>query len=182
MSITSLKYTSIDKTSIQVTLEDGAAYTAPWPCFTWHREEIQNAIDSGLEIEPFKTKEEILADAKTKVWTDIKTERDRRTTTGGYKVTVDGTAKWFHSDASSRIQQLALFQLGDSIPSDLQWKTMDGSFVTMTKELAGLIVVHASMSDQAIFEVAETHKAAALASSDPASYDYSTWWPKIFGE
>lgn len=181
MSITSLKFTSIDETSIQVTSEDGSTYTAPWPCYTWHAQVIQEAIDSGLDIQPFKTKEEILADAKDKVWTNIKAERDRRTT-GGYKVAVAGVDKWFHSDSASRIQQLALFQLGDSIPSDLQWKTMDGSFVTMTKELAGLIVVNAAMSDQAIFQVAETHKVAAMASVQPEEYNYLTGWPLIFGE
>ena len=44
MTVKSLKYTSNDKTSIVVTSEDGSSYTAPWPCHTWHAEEIQEAI------------------------------------------------------------------------------------------------------------------------------------------
>lgn len=168
--------------SIQVISEDGGYYTAPWPCHTWHAQEIQEAIDSGLTIEPFKTQEEVLSEAKVNIWANIKAERDRRTSTGGYKVTVNGEAKWFHSDQPSRVQQLALFQLGSMLPADLQWKTMDGSFVVMTKELAGLIVVHASLSDQAIFEAAEAHKAIASIIADPLTYDYSSGWPLIFGE
>lgn len=115
---------------------------------------------------------------KARKWEAIKTERDRRTDNGGYKV---GT-KWFHSDQKSRSQQLGLVLLGANIPANLQWKTMDGSFVTMTQTLARQILAAGAASDQAIFTVAEHHRAAMEASADPASYDYSTGWPKIFGE
>jgi hypothetical protein len=108
----------------------------------------------------------------------IKAERDRRIQSGGYKV---GT-KWFHSDQKSRSQQLGLVLLGANIPAGLQWKTMDGSFVTMTPQLASQILVAAAASDQAIFAVAEAHKAAMESSADPASYDFSAGWPKSFGE
>lgn len=110
------------------------------------------------------------------VWERIKTERDRRTDQGGYKV---GT-KWFHSDQKSRSQQLGLVLLGASIPANLQWKTMDGSFVTMTQTLAQQILASGASSDQAIFAAAETHKAAMEASADPASYDFSGGWPETF--
>lgn len=108
----------------------------------------------------------------------IKTERDRRTENGGYKV---GT-KWFHSDQPSRSQQLGLVLLGANIPANLQWKTMDGSFVTMTQQLAGQVLAAAAASDQAIFATAEAHRQAMEASADPAAYDFSTGWPKVFGE
>lgn len=111
-------------------------------------------------------------------WERIKAERDRRSDTGGYKV---GT-KWFHSDIKSRTQQLGLVQMGASIPAGLQWKTMDGSFVTMTQTLAGQILAAAAAADQAIFAAAETHKAAMMASADPASYNYLSGWPAGFGE
>lgn len=112
------------------------------------------------------------------IWEKIKAERDRRTEQGGYKV---GT-KWFHSDQKSRSQQLGLVLLGASISANLQWKTMDGSFVTMTQTLAQQILGAAAASDQAIFAAAEAHKAAMEASADPAAYDFSTGWPKVFGE
>ncbi len=112
------------------------------------------------------------------IWEKIKAERDRRTEQGGYKV---GT-KWFHSDQKSRSQQLGLVLLGASIPANLQWKTMDGSFVTMTQQLAGQVLAAAAASDQAIFAAAEAHRQAMEASADPAAYDFSTGWPKVFGE
>lgn len=116
------------------------------------------------------------ADDKARMWDAIKNERDRRTDQGGYKV---GT-KWFHSDQKSRSQQLGLVLLGASIPANLQWKTMDGSFVTMTATLAQQVLAAAAASDQAIFAAAETHKAAMEASADPASYDFSGGWPATF--
>ena len=62
-------------------------------------------------------------------------ERDRRKHDGGYKV---GT-NWFHSDDTSRIQQIALTIMGANMPANIMWKTMSGSFVLMTPTLAGQI-------------------------------------------
>lgn len=112
------------------------------------------------------------------VWERIKTERDRRTEQSGFKV----GAKWFHSDQKSRSQQLGLVLLGANIPAGLQWKTMDGSFVTMSQLLAGQILAAGAASDQAIFAAAETHRSAMEAAADPAAYDFSSGWPKVFGE
>lgn len=114
---------------------------------------------------------------KVDMWNAIKTERDRRKA-GGVKV----GAKWFHSDDGSRIQQMGLVMMGASIPANLQWKTMDGSFITMTQALASQVFQAVAASDQAVFTAAETHRASMEASADPASYDYSTGWPKIYGE
>ena len=112
-----------------------------------------------------------------KVWDSIQAERDRRKE-GGVKV----GAKWFHSDDGSRIQQMGLVMMGASLPVDLQWKTMDGSFITMTPALAQQVFAAVAASDQAIFAVAEQHRVAMEASADPASYDFSAGWPKIYGE
>lgn len=112
-----------------------------------------------------------------KLWEQIKAERDRRKA-GGVKV----GAKWFHSDDGSRIQQMGLVMMGASIPANLQWKTMDGSFITMTQTLASQVFHAVAAGDQAIFAAAEAHRVAMEASADPAVYDYSTGWPAIFGE
>jgi hypothetical protein len=112
------------------------------------------------------------------IWKKIKDERDRRINSGGYKV----GAKWFHSDLLSRSQQLGMVILGASIPANLQWKTMDGSFIAMTQELAGQVFAAATASDIAIFTAAEAHKAAMEANADPAAYDYLTGWPLVYGE
>ena len=111
------------------------------------------------------------------MWDGIKTERDRRKA-GGVKI----GAKWFHSDDGSRIQQMGLVMMGASLPAGLQWKTMDGSFIPMTPALAQQVFTGQAASDQAIFAVAEQHRVAMEASPDPAAYDFSTNWPKIFGE
>lgn len=111
------------------------------------------------------------------VWESIKAERDRRKS-GGVAV----GEKWFHSDDASRIQQIALVMMGEALPADLQWKTMDGSFITMTPSVAKQVFTAQAASDQAIFSIAESHKAAMEASADPAAYNYLTGWPTIFGE
>lgn len=112
------------------------------------------------------------------VWDLIKAERDRRKNDGGYKV---GT-NWYHSDTSSRIQQLGLVMMGANLPANLYWKTMGGGFVVMTQTLALQIFQTAAASDMAIFTVAEQKKAEMLASANPATYDYLSGWPKIYGE
>lgn len=63
MSITSLKYTNAEQTSLKVTTDSGE-YSAPWPCHSWHAQEIQSAIDAGMVIEPFKTDVELEQEAK----------------------------------------------------------------------------------------------------------------------
>lgn len=115
---------------------------------------------------------------KADKWDAIKVERDRRIESGGYRV----GAKWFHSDQKSRGQQLGLVLLGANIPAGLQWKTMDGSFVTMTTTLAQQILYAGAASDQAIFAAAEIHKAAMEASADPSAYDFSGGWTAIYGD
>ena len=109
-------------------------------------------------------------------WEAIKTERDRRTQSGGYQA----AGKWFHSDTFSRTQQMGLVMMGAGIPGGLQWKTMDGSFVTMTQTLAGQVFAAAAASDAAIFARAEQIRAAMDA--DPAAFDLSAHaWPPVFG-
>ena len=109
-------------------------------------------------------------------WEDIKRERDRRTQQGGYQV----AGKWFHSDTFSRTQQMGLVMMGAGIPGGLQWKTMDGSFITMTQTLAGQVFAAAAASDAAIFARAEQIKAEMEA--DPVGFDFASHaWPAVFG-
>jgi hypothetical protein len=122
-----------------------------------------------------------LAERQDAVWAMIKARRDFLSDNGGYKVAVAGVDKWFHSDARSKTQQIGLVLAGAGIPLGLQWKTMDGTFVTMTQALAGQIFQSAMAQDSAIFQAAETHRAAMLAAPDPDAYDFSsTGWPATF--
>ena len=70
---------------------------------------------------------------------------------------------------------------GENVPR-VGWKTMSGEYAPMTPELAYAIVLDSGDSDIAIFAAADAHKAAMLASADPASYDYSQGWPLTYDE
>ena len=114
---------------------------------------------------------------KSRHWDAIRQERDRRTQTGGYQA----AGKWFHSDTFSRTQQMGLVMMGADIPAGLQWKTMDGSFVTMTQALAGQVFAAAAASDAALFARAEQIKVAMEA--DPVNFVLaSQTWPAVFWE
>lgn len=129
----------------------------------------QGNTPTPADVPPAPSKSEILA--------HIKAERDRRIQNGGYKV---GT-KWYHSDTFSRTQQMGLVMMGANLPANVQWKTMDNTFVTMTQTLAGQIFGTAAASDIAIFSAAEAHRAAMESSADPAAYDFTGGWPPMFG-
>ena len=116
-----------------------------------------------------------LSQRQTEAWERIKSERDRRKALG-----VKVGAHWYHSDDSSRIQQLSLFVMGAAVPP-VQWKTLTVSpppvFVTMTQAIAAGIFQNTAASDAAIFAAAEAHRVAMEASDSPESYDFSTGWP-----
>lgn len=141
---------------------------------TWPSDAYE--VTTEEEVELRKPAAPSIDEVRTSMWTSIKSRRDAMTENGGYKV----GDKWFHSDQKSRSQQLGLVLLGPNIQSGLKWKTMDGSFVTMTPQLAQQILTAAAVSDAAIFEIAEAHKVAMLASGDPAAYDFSGGWPAVF--
>lgn len=119
---------------------------------------------------------------QTQAWEAIKAERTKRMNEGGFHVVVNGVQKWFHSTQESRIQYIGLVNFGDNLPTDISWKTMDGSFVTMTPSLANSLIGHAAISDQTIFAAAEAHRAAMLQVIDPLTYDFSAGWPTAFWE
>lgn len=126
--------------------------------------------------EPLPSKEQLdqarLSMARDRMWQRIQAERDRRKA-GGVKV----GAHWFHSDDTSRIQQLALVIFGQNLPENIMWKTMAGDFVEMTPTLIQQIFQASAAQDMSIFQVAEYHKEQMLASQTPELYDFSQGWP-----
>lgn len=134
--------------------------------------------------DPLPTKSDldllVVQDTRENVWRLIQAERDRRTQ-GGVRV---GT-NWFHSDASSRIQQLGLVMFGANLPPGIMWKTLGGSFVEMTPTLAVQIFQTTAVHDQQVFAVAEQRRAIMNSMADPENYDHlsgSPTWPATFGE
>ena len=122
----------------------------------------------------------VLAAGRAQAWERIKAKRELLSDTGGYKVVVGGVDKWFHSDAKSKTQQIGLVVAGAAVPS-VPWKTMDGTFVTMTQAIAAAIFQSAAAQDVAIFGRAEQHRIAMEAAPDPLAYDFSSGWPAVFG-
>lgn len=116
-----------------------------------------------------------VAERRADLWARIKEIRDTKIQNGGYQA----AGKWFHSDTFSRTQQMALVMMGASVPS-VRWKTMDGSFVTMTQALAGAIFQAAAAHDAAIFAHAEALRAQVDAATDPFSVDINAGWPATF--
>lgn len=118
-----------------------------------------------------------LAERQAEAWERIKAYRDQRKAAG-----VLVGSNWFHSDDSSRIQQLGLTIMGANMPPGIMWKTMSGSFVEMTPTLAGQIFQTTAANDQAVFSVAEGHRVAMEAAENPDAYDFTTGWPPVYGE
>lgn len=125
---------------------------------------------------PYDEQAAILLAEQESVWVMIRAERERRTLNGGYSA----VGKWFHSDLISRGQQTGLVIMGASIPAGLQWKTMDGTFVAMTPQVAGAVFAAAAAQDAATFQAAEVHRAAMQLVSHPFSYDFTGGWPAVY--
>lgn len=115
-----------------------------------------------------------LQNERAVMWGRIKEKREQ-IRHGGIQV----SGKWFHTDESSRLQYLTLSGL-PALPENLQWKTMDNSFVVMTKELLQQVVATAITVEQQDFANAEMHRLSMLASENPLDYDFSAGWSEVY--
>jgi hypothetical protein len=139
--------------------------------WTWDNEpNIHVMTDEEIATEPVRLEQRRLT-----MWQKIKDERDRRQASG-----VKVGENWFHSDNSSRIQQIALVIFGANLPENIMWKTLNGAFVEMTPTLAVQLFQSSAASDMAIFAVAEYHKAAMILAPNPDTYNYLTGWPPTY--
>ena len=161
--------------------DDLAKAKAPQDAATAHARQIRAQIEqcaaqleqSGMTMQDAEPA--VLADRRAAVWERIKAHRDAVKTQG-----VQVGTNWFHSDDSSRVQQLGLVMMGANLPAGVQWKTMSGTFVTMTPTLAGQIFQATAARDMAVFAVAEQHKAGVWAAADPSAYNWQTGWPASY--
>ena len=112
------------------------------------------------------------AEQQEEMWERIKAKRYDNLRHG---VFVKSVGKWFQTDDASRTQYLALAVM-PRLPEKLPWKTMDNSFVNMTKALLGELMEQMLIDEQADFANAEKHKAAMLKAENPLEYDYSSGW------
>lgn len=112
------------------------------------------------------------------VWEAIKQKRHTITRGGVY---IKSVKKWFHTDDSSRTQYLAL-QILPELPSDLMWKTMDNSFVKLTKPLLTELAMTILATEQADFANAERHRVAMMEANNPFDYDFSRGWSDTYDQ
>lgn len=149
---------------------DGQVWTQVWRVIALTADEL--AVRAGDQAAS-------LAVTRSKLWTAIKAERDRRGEVGGYKVVVGGVDKWFHSDPKSRVQQLGLVIAGAAVPA-APWKTMDGTYVTLSQALVMQIFSAAMAQELATFANAFALQTAVNTAADPASVNIAAGWPAIF--
>lgn len=69
-----------------------------------------------------------------------------------------------------------------AIPEGLRWKTMDNTWIPMTKEILMELMSAVMMQEQGNFEIAERHKIAMEKLDDPSSYDFSSGWLETYEE
>ena len=109
------------------------------------------------------------------VWERIKQKRHENLRGGVY---VESAAKWFHSTDEAR-QQYTFMRTLPMLPPDLMWKTMDGGFVKLTRELLDEKMLADEQKD---FANAERHRALLEQAEQPETYDYSDGWTEIYKE
>lgn len=135
---------------------------------------IDGVVSVVFDPQPTKTQKK--HSDQESVWEAIKQKRHAITRGGVY---VKSVGKWFHTDDSSRTQYLAL-QILPQLPPDLMWKTMDNSFVKLTKPLLTELAMTILQAEQADFANAERHRVAMLQAQNPLEYDYSKGWTAIY--
>ncbi|KFS50767.1 hypothetical protein SEEB0236_11695 [Salmonella enterica subsp. enterica serovar Bareilly str. CFSAN000236] len=118
----------------------------------------------------------VLDNAKSRVKQAIKVRRDE--VTADYIVIDD---YHFHSDASSRIQQMSLTRMGQAqqIPAGLMWQTKNNGLIELTNDIAAQFETITVDHDMRLFANAQRHIAAVEALGDiqeVLDYDYSSGW------
>ncbi|OAM32292.1 hypothetical protein A7P96_03135 [Eikenella sp. NML03-A-027] len=135
----------------------------PCPSSTWDGEQWHIDPECAARLK---------AEQQDEMWERIKAKRYDNLRHG---VFVKSVGKWFQTDDASRTQYLALAVM-PRLPEKLAWKTMDNSFVIMTKALLGELMEQMLVDEQADFANAERHKAAMEKAEHPLEYDYSDGW------
>lgn len=117
-----------------------------------------------------------LAQVKERAEQDIKAHRDA--VTADY-IVIDGNH--FHSDASSRIQQMTLAKMGQAgaVPPGLMWQTKNNGLIELTNDIAAQFETVTIAHDMRLFATAQAHIAAVNALEtidDVNAYDWSQGW------
>jgi len=119
-------------------------------------------------------------------WARAKAYRDLRKTQG-IKLAVNGKDCWFWTDDSNRGQYsiLAGYAARKSLSYTAvlaNWKTMSGEFIPFTVELLYRVLDAGVDNEDTLFIIAEQHRTAIMASTDPDNYDYTRGYPQVYSE
>ena len=122
-------------------------------------------------------------DAHTKetqnlLWEEIKKKREEILVSGVY---VESLGKWFHTDSVSQLAYTRTKEYLDIKPdSEIQWKTMDNTFVTLNKEKLDDVVVAIFEKSQEVYKAAEIHKHKIQTSVDLENYNVDAGWVETY--
>ena len=133
------------------------------------------ALVMGISAQSIANQKQLAAQER---WELIKQERDNRALNGG--VNIGG--KWFYTDPDSRTKYLGMMLLGQNLPTDIAWKTMDGTWQPVSPSYAALIVQSVAQFDSALMKIGEIKKAEVFASESPPTYSITANFPKTFLE
>jgi hypothetical protein len=148
---------------------------------------VWSLVDGVIVKLPFPAPDPAVV--KASQWEAIKAQREK-VKAGGVKV---GT-KWFHSDIESRVQHLGLkdkardlLAAGGTMTDrlqvggvDIQWKTMNGTLIYITAQIAFDIVAAVGVLDALAHQNAEVHKVKMETSAEPTAYDFNGGWPAVY--
>ena len=132
-----------------------------------------NIESKSWELDESK-RNEYLAKTRAEVWEKIKYRRSQAMESGVYHPQLK---KWFHTDAEAQRNYAILgHAINSAYYSPRQWKTMDGTFIEMNKQVFSDVIALALKKADEDYRNAEIHKAKLMQSTDPLAYDYSTGW------
>jgi hypothetical protein len=139
-----------------------------WPADIPLSDSLKQTIEAPNQVLPMSV-------IQAEQWERIMALRDKKVA-GGIKV----NNMWFHTDTDSLIRYLALHAAGSNLPSNMQWKTMTGDFVTLTPSLVNDIYNASIIANNNIFRYAEQLKLQLMSSVNPASFDITQGWPETY--
>lgn len=124
-----------------------------------------------------------IQERKQLIWEEIKKERSK-VLQSGVKMNIKGEPKWFHTDMESQQSyDRAIGYLKKHGDKNINWKTMDNSFVEMSLDDLNTLVDHIFISGQKVFEIAEQKHIQLNKLTDPSlidNFDIKSGWGETF--
>ena len=119
-----------------------------------------------------------LVEKRQELWKAVKAKREEVLTSGVY---VKSLGKWFHTDGVTQLSYTRAKEYFDiKHDSDIQWKTMDGTFVALNKEKLNDVIVTIFEKSQEVYKIAEQHKHKIQTSVDLENYNVDAGWVETY--